>query len=445
MSGFFRDWAAFSSYLDGLGLFRMRPGAEAAAKVLERLGLRRPGPPLVQVAGTNGKGSCCAFLAALGSAHGLRCALYTSPHFLSPRERLRILSPGGGGEGESPPEEAWLAAAETVLAAGGESLTYFELLTLMAACLLHSQKAELAVMESGLGGSFDAVTALAADLVLFTPIDLDHQALLGDSLGAIAADKAGAIRREKPALSAPQAPEAASALLAEAGRRKAALRFVAAESLEAGIRLSLAGEHQRVNAALALEGWKLLAPLCGVSFSEKKARAGLASAWIPGRLQRVPACSGLPSLLLDGGHNRHGLAALGLSLARLGLAPGAVIFSCLADKEPQSLIPHLRALSTGPVFVPPVRHNPRAMPAEELAALIGLAAVPCADLPEALERAAVYYRERLPEELAEELESSAPGRHPLLICGSLYLLAEFYAPRPELLRPGPFAGCGQGL
>ena len=118
------------------------------------------------------------------------------------------------------------------------------------------------------------------------------------------------------------------------------------------------------------------------------------------------------------------------SLAQAGIAPSAVIFACLADKNPAEMAPHLRALATGPIIVPPIANNPRAVPPEELAALIGLNAVPASSLPEALERATCHMAERRPEVFAA---SSADS--PLLLCGSLYLLADFYALRPDCLLP----------
>ena len=168
----------------------------------------------------------------------------------------------------------------------------------------------------------------------------------------------------------------------------------------------------------------------------------LARAWIAGRMQFIPFAApgrgyapsalGWPPLLLDGAHNPHGLAALGLALARQGIAPAAVIFTCMDDKDLGNMLPHLRSLATGPIFVPPLKDNPRAMPPEMLAALIGVGAEPVASLRDALQKAATLMAERIPE-------SFAPGdpRNPLLVCGSLYLLGELYALRPDCLEEIP--------
>lgn len=490
----FPDFAALSAYLDGLGLFRMTPGLERIAAMLDRLGLRRPPYTVAQIVGTNGKGSVSAMLAALGKAHGLRVGLHMSPHFLSVRERVRV-------DGAMLTESAWTALGNALMNAGGEELSYFEFVTALAVLSFAEAGVDLAVMETGLGGAFDATTALEADLVAFTPLGLDHQAVLGPTLRDIAADKAGAIRPGRPAFSVPQPREAWAELTRVAEERQTTLREVPPSyplPLQGGSAgsafldvppppvgsgpvpaLGLAGLHQYGNARLALAVWralrkdgplssaareKLSAALAAAPEEDLEARA-LAGTRLPGRFQYVPPfprpvlhgagpvpdngiyrgpeqseslpeggdffpCSlGWPPLLLDGAHNGHGLAALGQSLGRAGIAPAAVIFSCLADKDLEDMIPLLRALATGPVFVPPIQNNPRAAEPRELAAAIGLNAVPAASLAGALEQAATHMAQRLPEAFA-----GARPRNPLLICGSLYLLGEFYALRPDCLE-----------
>lgn len=464
----FPDFAALNAYLSGLGLFRMVPGLDRMQTVLRDLSLTRPPYVLVQVVGTNGKGSTSTMLAALAGEHGLRVGLHTSPHFLSVRERVRL-------DGGQLPETAWTTLANTLMAAGGETLSYFEFITCLAVLAFAEANVDLAVMESGLGGSFDATTALEADLVLFTPIGLDHQSVLGQTLREIAADKAGAIRPGKPALSAPQQPAALRELARVAADRQAPLFDISPPSPHDADapNLALAGEHQQMNASLALAAWR---HLCEGNLLLPSARskvdaairnttaarcetAALEKTWLPGRMQAVapvpagtdsppgtaslagatspagpftPCSLGWPPLLLDGAHNSHGLAALGLSLAKAGIAPLAVIFTCLADKDLREILPHLRALATGPVIVPPITGNPRAMPPEELAALIGLNAMPARSLEEALELAAKHMADRMPE-----VFDAPDTRHPLLICGSLYLLGEFFVLRPDCLAPPP--------
>ncbi|MDR2123411.1 MAG: bifunctional folylpolyglutamate synthase/dihydrofolate synthase [Desulfovibrio sp.] len=447
---FFSDFAAFERLLDSLGLFRMTPGIERVQAVLRRM---RPAPPphvAVQVAGTNGKGSTSVILARTAEEHGLKTGLHISPHFLSLRERLSI-------NGIPLPESAWLDAAERVMAAGGDDLSWFELVTCISSEAFSAAGVDLAVMESGLGGRFDAVSALKADMVLFTPIGMDHEAVLGSTLKEIAADKAGAVRPGKPVLSGPQNQEA----LDELQRRAAALNapFIRIDDslpLPRNSAPAMPGKHQIANARLALAAFRTLVRnkifppavmerLAGAPDNDAEARA-LARARLPGRMQRIAPLpgtsleaaeaalfpSGRPPLLLDGAHNPHGLAALGESLAAAGTAPAAVIFSCLRDKNPAGMLPLLRALATGPIFIPPIAGNPRAADPRELAALAGLNACAAPSLAEALRRASTAVVERLPE----SPDGGTPA-NPLLICGSLYLLAELFTLCPNYLSSIP--------
>ena len=121
------------------------------------------------------------------------------------------------------------------------------------------------------------------------------------------------------------------------------------------------------------------------------------------------------------------MSALGLSLAKKGIGPSAVIFTCLADKQPEQLIPHLRALATGPIFVPPLGNNSRSMRPRELANLIGLPGETAESFEDALAQAIRFREERFPEAIGE-------NTYPILICGSLYLLAEFYRLYPKYLQ-----------
>ena len=143
----------------------------------------------------------------------------------------------------------------------------------------------------------------------------------------------------------------------------------------------------------------------------------------------APTPQGWPALLLDGVHNSHAFASLIPTLEGLGLTPGAVIFSCLGDKEPEGLVPYLLRVTSGPIFIPPIEGNPRAMDPKTLAALIGPRALPAPSLPKALRAAAAYMAQHTPEAFIEEY----PDR-PLLVCGSLYLLGQFYALRPDCLE-----------
>lgn len=444
MKPHFADFAGFQTYLDNLGMFRMVPGLERITEVLEAAGLRRPAYIVTQVCGTNGKGSTATMLASLAQEHGIRTGIHTSPHFTSIRERIRV-------DGHMLPEDEWCRLADEVMKFGGESLSYFELVTAMAVLAFSRHEVQLAIMETGLGGTFDATTAMEADMVLFSPIGLDHQAVLGNSLREIAGDKAGAIRAAKPVISAPQEKAAAEELEKTAAAQKAPLMFCGSGEILKDLHPRLVGEHQNVNANLALTAWRKIKPFfiadvaeeCETAKPDSREAKALENAWLPGRMQSVPPMPpedaeeagipvlsplGWPNILLDGAHNLHSFPVLALNLSRQGIVPAAVVFACLGDKDPEQLIPYLRALSAGPVFVPPIPDNPRAIQPEELARLIGSKAVPCGSMREAVESALANMSGCCHEAF------NARGRNrPLLICGSLYLLAEFYKLRPDCL------------
>ncbi|MGE4297606.1 MAG: folylpolyglutamate synthase/dihydrofolate synthase family protein [Desulfovibrionaceae bacterium] len=427
----FISFADVEAYLDRLGLFHMDMGLGRVRAVLGSMGLAHPAGAAVQVVGTNGKGSTANFLAALARAHGLSDGLYTSPHFLSPRERIRI-------QGHMLSETAWVDLANRVLdAPGGDRLTYFELLTVMAACAFRDAGVRVAVFEAGLGGSYDATSALGADVVLFASISLDHESVLGRTVAAIATDKAGAMAQGRPALAAitgPQSSDAMAALAAGAARAGVPLRQVDLASGPApgfDSRLFDADMPQRAdNARLALAGWLELAGANQWATDPAAVRRVLAEARLPGRLQCVAATPDMPPLILDGAHNEDAMAALAQGVARLGVRPSVVVFSCLRDKRLGGMLPYLARLAGRDctVVATGIPGCERSRDPDELARELGSAlGVPVETAPHmaaALEAAVRIRAGRT---------GGAGSDGPVLVCGSLYLLAEFYTLRPDLL------------
>lgn len=424
----FRSFQDVCEHLDALGMFHMELGLGRIRRVLAALGLERPPFTVVQVLGTNGKGSTCAFLASLCAAHGVRTGLYTSPHFVSPEERIRV-------DGEPLPGDRWPELANAVMAAAGdEHPTYFEFLTALALLAFREASVEVAILEAGLGGRNDATTAVTADLLCFTPIAMDHAAVIGPTLAHIARDKAAAIRSRAPVCSAPQYPLAAAELAAAAAKHGAEITVAAPLAPNWLPRLGLAGAHQLVNAALALAAWHELAPLLGNSPDDAATELGLARAFLPGRLQFLPRTADHPALLLDGAHNPHGMQALLSAFRRSDAAgapplpqPAAIIFSCLGDKDWESSAAMLRRhFPQTPVLVPALE-NPRAADAAEVAAFFAaLSSAPAT--PFSGEGA-------LGHALAACAAICAPRAAPALITGSLYLLAEFFGRYPQHLAP----------
>ena len=414
----FDDFAAFQAHLDGLGLFHMDLGLDRVTSALNRLGLSRPDCPSVQVAGTNGKGSTSVLLAEMLSAHGMKTGLFTSPHFVSPLERIAV-------DARPLPEADWLAAANAILAvswgAPETRLTYFELLTVMAAWLFREHGCRAAVFEAGLGGKSDATTALGHDLTVFAPIGLDHLAVLGPTLADIARDKAQAMRPGRPAVSGPQ-PTEAGAILKETARALGA-PFHRADDLVARFGAdwpeapALPGPHQRDNLRLALAAHALLARARGLPLDAGALRRAAARAFIPGRFQIVRPDTG-PELVLDGAHNPAGLECLLQALRDTGPPAAAAVFTCLADKDLAAMAPLAQALTPGRILVPRLSLAHRARDPLELAQALGSRAEPAQGAAQALDA-------------VREL----PGR--VAVCGSLYLLAEVFALHPEwLARPG---------
>ena len=343
------------------------------------------------------------------------------------------------------PRRVWPALAGDAVRAERE-LTYFELLTVMAASAFQTSESDLMIFEAGLGGRYDATTALPADMVCFVPMGMDHMNVLGDTLAAIADDKSDALRPGiSMAVSAPQEPEARDVVYAKADARSIPLCCCPTpegcggtsagsalwESLPDDLKdcsvlsdsdvLCLSGPHQRINAQTAVLAWVLLCHRYQWKTDRHTIELGLRRAFIPGRLQFVQKGAGHPAMWLDGAHNTHGMTAL---LAAVGAMteqerPGALVFSCLADKEPEKLTALVRRLAGDlPVFVPTIRDNSRAAMGSVLAAMLGPGARAVAGLEEALKEAA-----------------NAAGEKPVLVCGSLYLLSELFTLWPELLNP----------
>lgn len=419
-----------------LGLSRMDQalcalGLQATAQSSTASGLSYK---IIQVLGTNGKGSTSSFISSLACAHGLKTGLYTSPHFLSPRERVLI-------NGRQLDEKVWVECANALIAVGGKELTYFEFLTVLAALAFQRAGVELAVFEAGLGGKNDATTSLPADLTVFTPIGLDHQQVIGPGLDDIARDKAAAVRQQPghngvTVVSAAQDVEVRAILQSECAAKQA--KFISVDSIEAlpleilkgEAKLGLWGKHQFGNAALALTAWRCFCAENSIVSKQGAELKALQETWIAGRMQWITPDDDKksPLFLLDGAHNPHGLRALGQSLAESGSRPAACIFACVADKDVEAITAHLRILCPAPIFVPPLPDNPRALPPQELAQSIGLSAIPVNSFEEALDKAVAQYKQTM-----SELPPGHKDRHPVLICGSLYLLAEFFKVYPELL------------
>jgi dihydrofolate synthase/folylpolyglutamate synthase len=319
------------AYLESLKPLAMRFGLDRMERALEALGRPDRAFPALQVAGTNGKGSTCAMAGeALGRA-GHRVGLYTSPHLVHFEERIQVAgAPIADAALAEAIEEVRTACPWHEAADGGDRLTYFEFATLLALVHFRREGVGAAVLEVGLGGRFDATTAVTPRVTAVSRIGLDHVQLLGDNLAAIAREKAGIFKPGVPAVtSAAQAPEVMVVLREEAARRGAPFH-VAGTGWEGPV--ALAGPHQRGNAALAAAALRLL-DAAGVVVGEEAIAGGIAGARWPGRLEEVGG------VLLDGAHNPDGAAALATALAVLHPGrPVELVFGVLADKDHRGIL-----------------------------------------------------------------------------------------------------------
>lgn len=402
--------------------------------LLERLGdPQKRLPPVIHVAGTNGKGSTIAFMRAILEAAGLSVHVCTSPHLVRFHERIRLGAPGGGRFVDEAVLVEALERCERVNA--GDPITFFEITTAATLLLFSEHKADVVLLEVGLGGRYDATNVIAHPAcTVVTPVSLDHAEYLGDSVTKIAAEKAGIFKRGAPAVIAPQEPEPTAVLEATAERVGASRILIGAQDFsvhEAGGRLvyedgdglldlplpRLAGRHQHVNAGTGI------AALRAAGYGGLPAHAfeqGMREADWPARLQRL-ARGALVAMLppgaelwLDGGHNPDGGRVLAQAMADLAdrnPAPLVMIAGLLSTKDAKATLGHFKGLAQA-LFAVPIQNALAARSTEEVAAQAqeaGLRAEVAGSVEQALHEIAAR-------------DWSAPPR--ILICGSLYLAGE---------------------
>ena len=382
-------------------------------------------PPVVHVAGTNGKGSVIAYLRAMLEAAGKRAHVYTSPHLVRFHERIRLA-------GKLIEEQALVDLIEECERAnGGDPITFFEITTVAAFLAFSRAPADILLLETGLGGEFDATNVIGSPLAtIIMPISFDHMQFLGESLAKIAAAKAGILKQGRPAIVAQQPPEAAAVVEARATALSAPLWRCGSEwNFEIGdggftyrdakgaIKLPrpvLPGRHQYGNAAAAVAATRWLQEF---ALSERAIAAGLTGAVWPARMQRLkrgPLVDLLPQgweLWLDGGHNADAgqvIAGMIEEWQQIARKPVSLIFGMLTSKDPLAFLRHLTPVVEDLSAVGiPGDHASIAVPdAVDFARQAGLSAEGYDSPAAAL--AAIIAR-----------HGSAARR--VLICGSLYL------------------------
>lgn len=377
-------------WLYGTQSFGIKLGLEGITRLLDACGVLHPRARVIHVAGTNGKGSTCAFAESVARAAGYSTGLFTSPHLVSFNERIRV-----NGELIPDADIARLIGQLRCTIEGWETTpTFFELVLAMAMLYFTERDVDLIILETGMGGRLDATNAVPKDVAVITPIGMDHMQYLGNTLAAIAGEKAAIMAPGRPVLSAPQQPEALRVIERVAQDREAPLRVVC-EACE--LPLGLRGSHQKFNAALALAALRALPQM---PMDEEAVAQGLADVRWPGRFEEIA-----PGVIMDGAHNPPAIRVLVQSWREaFGERRARCIFAGSADKDLTTVLSLLAPIVESWVL-PPVR-SPRILPAAELAERVRA----CSSAPVSC-----------PGTLAEALEDLRPGT---LICGSFFLIGE---------------------
>jgi dihydrofolate synthase/folylpolyglutamate synthase len=408
-----------------LSLERVQRLADALGNPERRL------PPVIHVAGTNGKGSTTAFMRAMLEAAGKRVHVYTSPHLVRFHERMRIGAAGGGQFVDDEELAETLAYVERVN--DGQAITQFEITTLAAFFLFAEHQADVTLLEVGLGGRLDATNIVDRPLVsVITPVSIDHEKFLGDTIEAIAFEKAGILKRGAPGVVAPQAETALSVIERQAGRVGAPLQIANQDWVaysehgrlvfqdEKGLldlpAPHLPGRHQFSNAGTAIAALRS----SGLSLEPSAIEKGLENVRWPARLQRLTGGALVgragpdAELWLDGGHNAGAGAAIAEAMADLEERvprPLVLIVGMLNTKDPVGFLRPFAGLARL-VLTVPVPSDAARDPAElaEVARRAGMVAHPTDSVEAALDTIATT--------------KDLPASPRILICGSLYLAGQ---------------------
>jgi len=366
---------------------------------------------VIHVAGTNGKGSVCAMIDSICRAQEYRTGLFTSPHLITFRERIRL-------NGEMISEEAvanGLTRIRNLVADWDPHPTFFEVTTALALKCFSEEKLDLVVLETGIGGRLDATNAIQSDVSVITQIEFDHKEWLGNTLAEIATEKAGIIKPGIPLVSVPQRPEAEKVIRARAADCEAPLQFVN-ESYD-GPPIALPGHHQKQNAAVAIAALRA----ARIDVDNSTIARGLATIDWPARFQNWD-----DRTIIDGAHNPAAARMLAETWREvLGDQRATLILAVLSDKDLRGICEAL-ALTAASVILPKIRSERAAAP-EELAKVVSTITPP---LPYSIAPT-----------VGEALNVARTRPNPILITGSLHFAGEVLAHlRGE---PAAFEECAQ--
>lgn len=374
-------------------MFGIKLGLDGITRLLRACGVLYPRARVVHVAGTNGKGSTCAFAESVARAAGYKTGLFTSPHLVRFNERIRV-------DGHEIPDDdaaRLISHVRHTVEDWDVKPTFFELVLAVAMLHFAEREVDIIILETGMGGRLDATNAVPKDVAVLTPIGMDHTRYLGSTLYDIASEKAAIFAWHRPALSAPQQPEAIRAIHEASLAMDTDYRII---SEECELPLGLRGDFQRSNAALALAALRALPHFLA---SEEEIARGLATTRWPGRFEEVA-----PGVILDGAHNPPAMRVLvDCWQNTFGSRKARCIYAGSADKALDDVLQLLSPIVCEWIL-PPVQ-SPRILPPTEMAAKVrAVSSAPIAT----------------PPTLAEALHNLTPHT---LICGSFFLLGESMA------------------
>ena len=391
------------NYIHSLGAFSHEASLERITAVCEKLGNPQNNFKAIHIAGTNGKGSTCAFVSSVLMTAGYRVGTFVSPFITDFCERIQI-------NGKYISRDDLCRLAQTVVDTG-VVLTEFEFITAMGFLYFSENKIDITVIETGLGGRFDATNVIGKPLVsVITKIGLDHTAVLGDTLSQIAAEKCGIIKGDTVVTSHNQPDEARSVIKSCSPHVKIPdttnLKNVKCSALgnsfvynDVYYETSLGGDYQIENALVAIQTLKN----CGLTINEKHIKAGLHSAFIPARLEVV---SRDPLIIIDGAHNPDGADALLQTLKEYNGC--TAIIGVMRDKNYKAVLSKTLPFCKNVICVKP--EVPRALPLEELAS-------------EAKKYSENIFVAKSIEKAIDLAKEKANGK-PIFVFGSLYLASQ---------------------
>ena len=397
------------AWLYSLQRFGIKLGLENIRRLIAEMRVDLGGARVIHVAGTNGKGSVCAMIDSICRAQKYRTGLFISPHLVTFRERIRI-------DGEMISENevaAGLTSIRKLVADWEPHPTFFEIATALALKHFIEAKIDIVILETGLGGRLDATNAVQSNVAVITPIALDHEKWLGDSLEKIANEKTGIIKAQTPVVSAPQLPEADKAIRGRATECEAPLEFV--EQVYDKSPIALRGEHQKLNAAIAIAAIRA----ANVEIDEAAITRGLATVEWPGRFQCWDKRT-----VIDGAHNPAAARILTQTWREIfGDERATLILAILSDKDLHGICEALAPIADL-VLLPNIRSERAADPTELSKILVDLG-----------RKAEIF------SSFADAFGKAREQRDPILITGSLHFAGEALANLTG--KPAAFEECNQ--